>query len=289
MGKQNGIIIFDDVSLMRHRVSSLFQGYDFQVFEAAYEIEIFNILSDDKIDISLVLLDLDNDVNYGFEVIAKIKEKKPALPIIIITANNKRLTFLRSIAEGANDYILKPFEDEDLLNKVLPLLKKSQQVSTQPTQFVFDIRNYLNLELKKAMKGHYEITLLMCTFFDIKNEMNTTLETKYTKLVDSFYNVVKKGLWGTDVFEKYGAQTFIGLFPYCSSIHSERLSSKLELCFQDLLSEKNPTSSLRIAVSTITYPDDKSKSKDLLQTLGQRMQGEIDRIKVLEDIPKKEA
>lgn len=279
MSTTNGIIIFDEVSFMRHRMSALFHGYDVQILEAANEIEVYKYMSDNDINVRLILMDLGADVNNGFDILARIKEKKPDLPVIIITANNKRMIFLRSIAEGAADYILKPFEDDYLINKSLAMLMRSKQVNTEPTQLVFDILNYMNVELKKAAKGNYEVTALMCAILDVKNEINTIIDPKYLRAVESFYKTVKESLWETDIFERYGSQTFIGLFPYCDSFHSELICSKLDKIFQTMQEEQPIIAPLKIVLTTMTYPTDIYDPKELLLTLGMKMHDAIDKFK----------
>ncbi len=275
----DSILIFDEVTLMRHRISALFQDYNVSIYEANYDMEVYKILSDDKINIQLVLMDLGTDMNVGFEVLNKIKERKPDIPIIIITSYNKRQIFLRCITEGAADYILKPFEDDFLVDKVFALLKQNKQNNMETANIVFDLFNYLKTELKKATKGNYSLTLLMCTLFDIQEESTTLLERKYTPFIDSFYQLVLKNLWDTDIFERYGSQTFIGVFPYCGSSDTDKIVNKLNSSYEVASSEQKSVSSLRIAISSITCSSETSDPKELLISLGTMIDSKIEEMK----------
>lgn len=277
-----GIIIYDEMPISRHRMCLALQGYDIAIYEASNDIDVYNLLFNDNVSVKLLLMDLGQDVNKGFLILSRIKEVKPELPIFVVTDNTKRQTFLRILSDGANAYIQKPYTDDFLLDKVLSILRKTRlNSSVAPSEFIFDIRNYLNRELKKAAKGKYPITLLMCTVIDTGNQINSFIETKHVEAVNNFYYTVRSNLWETDLFERYGAQTFIGLFPYCGEINTDKLVQKLRDFF-DMTRNGNPLlSTLKLAISHITYPDVNAGPKELLLLLGAGMHEEIDNIKRL--------
>lgn len=284
MDKPNdiGIIIYDDIPLSRHRMCLALQGYDIAIYEASTDIDVYNLLFNDTLSIKLLLMDLGSDTSKGFRILSRVKEIKPELPIFVVTDNAKRQTFLRILSEGANAYIQKPYNDDFLLDKVLSVLKKTRiNSSTAPSDFVFDIRNYLNRELKKAAKGKYALTLLMCTIFDTSNQINAFVETKHVEAVNNFYYTVRSNLWETDLFERYGSQTFIGLFPYCDESNTDKLVQKLRDYYELTLTGNNLLSSLKFAISHITYPVVSGGPKELLLLLGADMHEEIDNIKRL--------
>jgi DNA-binding response OmpR family regulator len=280
---EDGVIIFDEVSIVRHRMNNLLKASNIHVYEASQEIEVFNLLSDAGLNIGLIIMDIGNDANNGFAILSKIKEKRSDIPVFILTSNNRREIFARGIAEGATDYILKPFADDYLLEKVLfQLNKKKHQTKTQVnanSEIVFDIQSYLKTEFKKAKKGNYNITLLMSTFFFPVDIYNTEIDNKYIQVSDLFYHKFKSILWDTDIFERYGSQTFIGIFPYCGIENVDKVQKKLKDSFEDVKKENKDLDSFHLAISTITYPCELEDTKDLLLSLGSRMKVEISEIK----------
>jgi len=277
-----GIIIYDEIPRSRHRMCLSLQGYDIAIYEASSDIDLYNLLFNENISIKLVLMDLGAEVSKGFRILSKVRELKPEMPVFVVTDNPKRQTFLRILSEGANAYIQKPYSDEFLLDKVLTALKRNRtSATTAPSDFVFDIRNYLNRELKKAAKGTYAITVVMCTIVDTSNQINSFIELKNAEAVSNFYYTVRSNLWETDLFERYGAQTFIGLFPYCNDANVETLVQKLKDYFKTSTSGINQLSNLKMAISHITYPTINVGPKELLLLLGADMHEEIDEIKRL--------
>lgn len=140
----NNIIIFDEISLARQRINNLLQDYNVNVYEASYDIELYNLLFNNKLNISLIIMGVGNDVNKGFDILSRINEKKSNVPVFILTSNNKRETFIRGIAEGASDYILKPFEDDYLLKKILSILKNKRN---DETELLIDTKSEIVLDI----------------------------------------------------------------------------------------------------------------------------------------------
>lgn len=81
--------------------------------------EALDIINSQRVD--LVLLDVMMPGMSGTEVLAKIRGSHcpSALPVIMVTARDDRLTTLSSISGGANDYVTKPFDFEVLLARIM--------------------------------------------------------------------------------------------------------------------------------------------------------------------------
>ena len=82
--------------------------------------------------IDLVLLDMNfnsaiNTGNEGIYWLRKIKEWKPNVCVIMITAYGDIDLAVRSLKEGANDFVVKPWHNEKLINIIKELLDKQQE------------------------------------------------------------------------------------------------------------------------------------------------------------------
>jgi two-component system response regulator HydG len=88
--------------------------------------------------VDLVLLDMNfnsaiNTGNEGLYWLRKIKEWKPAVCVIMITAYGDIDLAVRSLKEGANDFIVKPWHNEKLIDTIKDLLDKKEGVKTVKT------------------------------------------------------------------------------------------------------------------------------------------------------------
>ncbi len=69
--------------------------------------------------IDTILLDINLPGMCGFTLCHEVKKKmKLNIPVIICTARNTKKDVIRAISSGAEDYIIKPFQEKTLLNKV---------------------------------------------------------------------------------------------------------------------------------------------------------------------------
>jgi two-component system response regulator HydG len=88
--------------------------------------------------VDLVLLDMNfnsaiNTGNEGIYWLRKIKEWKPTVCVIMITAYGDIDLAVRSLKEGANDFIVKPWHNEKLIDTIKELLDKKEGVKTVKT------------------------------------------------------------------------------------------------------------------------------------------------------------
>lgn len=87
-----------------------------------------------KGDIDLVLLDVMLPVLSGIEVLRRLRKSDSRLPVILLTARNTTFDKVNGLDQGANDYITKPFEIEELLARVRAILRQFESSApTEPT------------------------------------------------------------------------------------------------------------------------------------------------------------
>ena len=91
-------------------------------------------------EFALVLLDLMLPGMDGFEVCATLREAKPRLPILILTARGAEEDVLRGFRCGGDDYVTKPFSIAELMARVESLLRRSGALEAEeetPQPFAF--------------------------------------------------------------------------------------------------------------------------------------------------------
>ncbi|MDF2725393.1 MAG: two-component system response regulator [Paenibacillus sp.] len=73
----------------------------------------------------LIVLDIMLPGMNGFEVLAKLRQKGVATPVIILTARNAEEEVVQGLKAGADDYITKPFGVAELLARVSAVMRRS--------------------------------------------------------------------------------------------------------------------------------------------------------------------
>lgn len=78
-------------------------------------------------DFDLVLLDLMLPRRDGLDVLASIRSRRPELPVILLTARGLKEDVVEGLNRGADDYITKPFDLDELLARVRAQLRRPAQ------------------------------------------------------------------------------------------------------------------------------------------------------------------
>jgi len=112
------ILVVDDEEAIREIVSSMLAGAHFQARQASSGIEALSMLESGKEEYDLVLSDLMMAEMDGIALLERAKERFPDMPVVMVTAVHDIQVALAAIRNGAYDYLLKPFEREQLLATV---------------------------------------------------------------------------------------------------------------------------------------------------------------------------
>ncbi|EKD34920.1 MAG: hypothetical protein ACD_75C02128G0002 [uncultured bacterium] len=121
------LLIIEDETRMREVIMMLLSDMQLTMYEArdgAEAIEIF-----DSETIHMVITDLKLPKKSGMEVLNHIKEAKPEVPVIIITAFGSIDNAVEAIRLGAFDYVTKPFTEDKLRSCVEKAMQISQLTS----------------------------------------------------------------------------------------------------------------------------------------------------------------
>jgi putative nucleotidyltransferase with HDIG domain len=111
------ILVVDDEETIREIVSSMLGGAHFQTRQASSGVEALAVLeTGDEFD--LILSDLMMAEMDGIALLERAKERYPDVPIVMVTAVHDIQVALQALRNGAYDYLLKPFEREQLLATV---------------------------------------------------------------------------------------------------------------------------------------------------------------------------
>jgi twitching motility two-component system response regulator PilH len=123
------ILVVDDNHIPREIIRQVLEKYKIDVKEAANGVEAQNLIKDNKFD--LVITDLIMPEMNGYDLCRWIKknEKTKNIPVIICTTKGEEFDRVWGIRQGADAYITKPFDPQELLKTIKFLLKHSKPQS----------------------------------------------------------------------------------------------------------------------------------------------------------------
>lgn len=155
MSKPSILIVEDETKLSR--VIQLELGYE------GYHTEITDNGKDavrliKGQDFDLVLLDIMIPELSGLEVLRRTRREHNQTPIILLTARDEVHDKVSGLDLGANDYITKPFQIEELLARIRVHLRKSQVVEMQTKKLELGDLT-VDIDTRQVMREEIEIDL----------------------------------------------------------------------------------------------------------------------------------
>ena len=185
----NKILIIDDDKSLLELLQNCMHGL-YEVDTARNGRQGLDKLSQTKYD--LVLLDVMLLGENGFEVLGKIR-KQYALPVIMLTAKNSPSDKVSGLGIGADDYVTKPFNMEELLARIASQIRRNTLLKNgvlPQEKLCFD-----NITIVPQMKGilkENKEVLLTGKEFDLLYFLASSPMRAYTK------KRIYKAVWKDD-------------------------------------------------------------------------------------------
>ena len=77
-------------------------------------------------DFAAVVLDINLPKLSGIEILKDIRHKRNKIPVMLLTARDTTLQKVEGLDSGADDYLVKPFDLEELLARIRSLIRRSE-------------------------------------------------------------------------------------------------------------------------------------------------------------------
>ncbi|MFZ4058452.1 MAG: PAS domain S-box protein, partial [Ferruginibacter sp.] len=184
--KGKRILVVDDNDLNRLVACTILKHYAIETFEATNGKDAIELLKMETID--LVLMDIQMPVMDGIEATRIIRKSfSVTLPLVALTANALKGDNEKYLEAGMNDYLSKPFKEEELLRIVSIWLGKGKAIVAQPKfdQPIDENKLYDLSKLKEISKGNAAFVNKMIALF-LEQIPSTVAEIKEGFVQDDF-------------------------------------------------------------------------------------------------------
>lgn len=147
------ILMIEDDFMIAESTQTLLRYHNFEVEWVNNGISGLKLINDCQID--LVLLDLGLPMMDGLTVLKNIRQIHKNLPVLIISARDQLQNRIDGLNQGADDYLVKPYEFDELLARIHALLRRTTQNTTQSE---VNLLNYagLNLDVENHIATYYD-------------------------------------------------------------------------------------------------------------------------------------
>src|ERR1700693_2575173 len=157
------ILVVDDEDPIREIVCSMLAAANYKTRQASSGLKALALLDAGE-EFELMLSDLMMAELDGLGLLERVKERYPDMPVIMVTAVHDISVALGALRNGAYDYLLKPFEREQLLATVRRALE-NRRLKLENRQYQSNLESLVAArteQLRQAMvelERSYDITL----------------------------------------------------------------------------------------------------------------------------------
>jgi CheY-like chemotaxis protein/HPt (histidine-containing phosphotransfer) domain-containing protein len=160
------ILVVDDNDMNRLVATTILSSYGGITYEAANGKEALDFLLSNKVDI--VLMDLQMPVMNGLDATISIRQSiSTTLPIIALTANAIKGDRDKCMEVGMDDYVTKPFKEEDLMKIVTSRLNINSQINNNNMESEINPGvNYYDIsDIRTISRGNEDFVKKMLKMF----------------------------------------------------------------------------------------------------------------------------
>lgn len=259
MTNKNKILIVDDDPIGRQLLEAVFLEEDYELEFAGNGKEALSTVLNKTPD--LILLDVMMPEMDGFEVCQNVRTNElfKGIPIILITALDDRDSRKRGLEAGANDYISKPFDRNEIVTKVKNLLQlnlsgnipvksapdKSLQTSADEMSYYVNLLTESQKPLKSYMLRYIQDYFYIsydtnesdsCFFWFAADENKLYLmfiESTITRVHDKVLNLLTASFLNRTIQAKQ-FQTAADLISQLNNFLSEKISLSNQITSKDI-------------------------------------------------------
>lgn len=153
------ILIVEDDEAILSVVKDILTESNYVVEDASDGVAALSLVKKQPPD--LLVLDLGLPKLTGESVLVEVKKLYPNLPVIVLTAKNHTTDVVKGFQLGADDYISKPFEIEELLARVRLKLKSDKDLKMTIDDLILDTEKvYVERAGKEIKLSPHEFKLL---------------------------------------------------------------------------------------------------------------------------------
>ncbi len=302
--KTSRILVVDDEQSLRIIISQVLSDDGHDVTVAANGEEALELFEREPFPIvftDIVMGDLN-----GLELLQKIKELQPETQVIVVTSHASLDTAITALRAGAYDYLVKPFEELDMISNVAfraidksSLIQENQnlldQLQEKNDQLISANKALKELAVRDGLTGLYNhryfqealtVEVLRCKrhdrgfsllFLDIdhfKHYNDTNGHPEGDVALKTVSDLISSRLRASDMLARYGGEEFIALLPEACPETAREIAESIRALIEEHPfpgEESQPLKQLTISVGTSTFNVDGTDGSTLLEAADRRL------------------
>jgi diguanylate cyclase (GGDEF)-like protein len=230
MGQTGKLLVVDDDDVLRSFLVRRFELDGYIVHESDSVAKAKQKLREDTYD--LILLDLMMHPQSGYELFDYLKEDPTLkwIPLIVLSARNDVHDKVRCLMLGANDYVTKPFQYDELAARIYSLLSRTknfeQLAFRDPLTGIFNRRYFdhqIEQELHRIARYPAPISIAFIDIDRFKHINDTYGHAIGDLVLQGLAHLLQQQLRSTDFLARYGGEEFVAVMPNTTGEQAARI------------------------------------------------------------------
>jgi diguanylate cyclase (GGDEF)-like protein len=291
------ILVVDDEDTLRSVISQVLEEEGHQVTAAANGEEALAAFRANPVP--LVITDIIMGSMNGLELLQQVKTVKEDVLVVIMTSQASLETATTAIRTGAYDYLVKPFDDLDVITAVVDRAIDQIQLQQKNKRLVQELsknaeeleelntnlrdmairdpltglfnRRYLHeaidLELARSRrhKRFFSVVFIDVDHFKQYNDAHGHLAGD--EVLKTLATIIQNGCRATTIPARYGGEEMVLLLPETEKQGARAVAEKLRMRVEEYPfpgQETQPLGTVTLSMGIATYPEDGGDGKSLL-------------------------
>jgi diguanylate cyclase (GGDEF)-like protein len=277
--ERHRILVVDDDPETGRLVRSWFEGLPYEILVAHGGRKGVKLALAERPD--LILLDLRMPDMDGIAVARKLRSEAMTrnIPVLMLTACRDVEHKVEAFSAGADDYVTKPFEFEEVGARIETMLRRREVTAHLETRVedlsstneqlerllvmdektgLFNFREFqrrLKEEWQRARRYDMLLSLVMLDLDHFKRLNDTLGHQAGDQVLREFAMLVTGGARGTDIAARYGGEEFAVVLPHTDAPMALRVAERIRKAVREFifLDDENPTR-ITVSAGVATYP-----------------------------------
>lgn len=257
------VMIVDDSPVILSTLSIILETQNLSYIKCKNGKEAWDYISNPMAtNVDLIITDYEMPIMNGYELTKLVRTKFPLeeLPILVLSGTEDTAIIARFLKNGANDYIPKPFINEEFIARIsnslniLEMFKKIRNMAM--TDHLTGLHNrayfYQAGEQLLAIEKRSSVPLTIC-MIDIDNfkSINDTYgHDTGDRALKYIANTLKNNIRESDIVIRFGGEEFIILLPNCTAKEAYKVINNLTKTIADSTFYLDNEEKLQITISS---------------------------------------